>query len=130
MTPPHWSGHVTAPGSSSVARRSATPPHRAGQRDRGDAPGVVWATGARRCQPDRCLVCGDRPMVGMGDGRPPMLVFDQRRWRAPHGREGVARMSTTTTTTDPAMSVDEFRRIAARVEGEVAKIIVGQAEIL
>jgi MoxR-like ATPase len=39
-------------------------------------------------------------------------------------------MSTTTTTTDPAMSVDEFRRIAARVEGEVAKIIVGQAEIL
>src|SRR5438045_9511395 len=39
-------------------------------------------------------------------------------------------MSTTTTITDPAMSVDEFRRIAARVEGEVAKIIVGQAEIL
>ena len=39
-------------------------------------------------------------------------------------------MSTTTATTDPAMSVDEFRRIAARVEGEVAKIIVGQAAIL
>ena len=35
-----------------------------------------------------------------------------------------------TVEAGPAMSVEEFRRIAGLVEDEVAKIIVGQAEIL
>ena len=39
-------------------------------------------------------------------------------------------MSTSTPETIPAMSVEEFRRIAAQVEDEVAKIIVGQEAIL
>ncbi|HEX5505383.1 MAG TPA: MoxR family ATPase [Thermomicrobiales bacterium] len=39
-------------------------------------------------------------------------------------------MANAAATTGAAMPVEEFRRIAARVEGEVGKVIVGQADTL
>lgn len=39
-------------------------------------------------------------------------------------------MVTPAAPAEPAMSVEEFRRLAERVEAEVAKVIVGQADLL